>query len=127
MRHARLQFCALTLELTFGPLQVKHRSQDEISIGSSATATAQQSAEQGQLSDTQAALMHAMQQLEELTESDSEMRNVHAKLEQQSQALQTMQESFEAVEAEKAEEHEQALSRSGQSDMHCALLASVVT
>lgn len=57
-----------------------------------------------------------MQQLEELTESDTEMKNVHAKLEQQSQALQTMQETFEAVEAEKAEEHEQALSRSGQPD-----------
>ena len=82
-------------------------------MSSSAAATTQQSAEKEQLSDTQAALRHAMQQLEELTGSDREMRNVHAKLEQQSQALQTMQESFEAVEAEKAEEHEQALSRSG--------------
>lgn len=61
-----------------------------------------------------------MQQLEELT-ADSEIRDVHAKLEQQSQALQTMQESFEAVEAEKAQEHEQTLRRSGQPDMHCAL------
>lgn len=64
-----------------------------------------------------------MQQLEELTESDTEMRNVHAKLEQQSQALQTMQETFEAVEAEKAEEHEQALSRSDQPDV--SMTASV--
>lgn len=66
-----------------------------------------------------------MQQLEELTESDSEMRNVRAKLEQQSQALQTMQETFEAVEAEKAEEHEQALSRSGQTDMSMSVHMTV--
>ena len=90
-------------------------------MSNSVAATTQQSAEGGRLSDTQAALRHAMQQLEELTGSNSEMRNVHAKLEQQSQALQTMQETFEAVEAEKAEEHEQALSRSGQPDMLCGL------
>ena len=102
-------------ELTFGPVQVKHKSKGETSKQISTAATSQQCTEESQsgqcqLSDTEAALRHAMQQLEELT-ADSEMRDVHAKLEQQSQALQTMQESFEAVEAEKAEEHEQTLSR----------------
>ena len=67
--------------------------------------------DQNELSDVQAALRHALQQLEALTGSGDDMRDVHAKLEQQSQALQSMQETFDAVEAEKAQEHEQTLTR----------------
>lgn len=75
-------------------------------------ATEEPASQQSQLSETQAALKHALQQLEALTDSNHDMRDVHAKLEEQSQALQSMQETFDAVETEKVQEHEQTLSRS---------------
>lgn len=67
--------------------------------------------EEDELSHTQAALRHAVQQLEELTGSDDDMHDVHAQLKQQTQALHSMQESFASFEEEKAREHEQTLNR----------------
>ena len=101
---------------TFGPLQISQWP-DTAKLRDSTAVAAQQgsgepASQQSQLSDTQAALRHALQQLDALTDSSNDMRDVHAKLEQQSQALQTMQETFDAVETEKAQEHEQTLSRS---------------
>lgn len=112
----------LTLTLT---LQAVHKAECGVSLesseaGASERRTTDSQLGQRQLSDTQAALRHALQQLEELTESNNEMRGLHEKLEQQSQAIHNMQERFQAVEAEKAQEHEQALGRSGQSDICCA-------
>lgn len=67
--------------------------------------------EEDELSHTQAALRHAVQQLEELTGSDDDIHDVHAQLKQQTQALHSMQESFASFEEEKAREHEQTLNR----------------
>ena len=72
------------------------------------------------LSSTQAALRHAVEQLDELAGSDDQMQHVRAQLEQQTEALLVMQRSLDESEAEKAREHEQTLSRSVPHDT-CAL------
>lgn len=105
------------------PLQVRRIPDDVAGLSHRSPAPTYQtraeiSPEQQQLSDTQAALQQALQQLEELAGSSNDMQDVHAKLEQQSKALQTMQETFD-VQAEKAQEHQQSLCRSGRCDfMH---------
>ena len=71
----------------------------------------EQHAGSNKLSSTQAALRHAVQQLDELTGSEDQMQHVCAQLEQQKQALQSMQKSIDESEAEKARDHEQTLSR----------------
>ena len=71
-----------------------------------------QHTESSALSSTQAALRHAVEQLDELAGSDDQMQHVRAQLEQQTEALQTMQRSLDESEAEKAREHQQTLSRS---------------
>ncbi len=71
----------------------------------------QHSSEQSQLSNTQAALRHAVQQLDELAGSSNDIQEVRAQLEQQTQALQSMEETIATAEADKAREHEQTLSR----------------
>lgn len=113
--------------MTFGlTLQAVQRSGEEASLERSVAATPQPRPTDTQLgqhdlSDTQAALKHAMQQLEKLTESNNEMKELHEKLEQQSQAIHSMQDRFKAVEAEKAQEHEQTISRYGRPDTDCEL------
>jgi len=97
--------------------QVGGVSQQVAKFGVDAEDTAEHTSQEhdselDQLSHTQAALKHAMQQLDVLTSSDDDMHNVRTQLKQQTQALQSMQESIATAEEEKARDHEQALSRS---------------
>lgn len=67
--------------------------------------------EHQRLAETQDALKHAMEQMQELAAANNKMDTLHTQLEGQSSALQQLGQDFSAAEAQRTKELEESLHR----------------